>query len=88
MASKAQLEANKCYIKSQDNVTIRMPKGKKDMLVVHARAQGESLKSLLTALSTKLWSATTQKILRNNPKEIKNVLPLRQHKKVVFVIII
>lgn len=47
MATKAQLEANKRYIKAQDNVTIRMPKGKKEIIQGCAQEQGKSLNSYI-----------------------------------------
>lgn len=61
MASKAQLEANKRYIQAQDNVTIRMPKGKKEIIQTCAKNQNKSLNSYIN-------EAIDEKMERDNTK--------------------
>ena len=61
MASKAQLEANKRYIQAQDNVTIRMPKGKKEVIQKCAKNQNKSLNSYIN-------QAIDEKMERDNEK--------------------
>lgn len=41
--SEARKRANNNYIKSQDEIKVRVPKGKKEIIKSHAEAQGESL---------------------------------------------
>ena len=41
--SEARKKANEKYIKSQDELKIRVPKGRKSELQAHAQSKGESL---------------------------------------------
>ena len=46
--SKAQMKATEKYIKkSYDEIKIRTPKGKKDIITAHAKAQNKSLNSFV-----------------------------------------
>ena len=45
--SDAQKRANEKYIKSLDEIKIRVPKGKKEILKAHAERIGESLNSYM-----------------------------------------
>ena len=41
--SEARRKANDKYIKAQDEIKIRVPKGHKDKIKAHAESKGESL---------------------------------------------
>jgi predicted HicB family RNase H-like nuclease len=46
--SDAQLRANAKYLREKvDDIKIRVPKGEKDMLKLHARNMGESLNAFI-----------------------------------------
>ena len=47
MATKAHLEGNKRYLEKQDNILIRVPKGRKAELQAHAESRGESLNGFI-----------------------------------------
>lgn len=62
-ASKAQQKAVAKYMKENyDNFQIRMPKGEKDKLKVHAQKQGESLNGFINR-------AIDETIKRDNEQE-------------------
>ena len=46
--SEARRKANDKYIKAQDEIKIRVPKGRKDEIQAHAAAKGESLNGYVT----------------------------------------
>ena len=48
MATKAQLEGNKRYLATLDEIRIRVPKGRKQAIQDVAQAQGESLNGFVT----------------------------------------
>ncbi len=50
MATKAHLEGNKRYLEKQDNIVIRVPKGKKEKIQNHARGKGKSLNKYVVDL--------------------------------------
>lgn len=50
MATKAHLEGNKRYLEKQDNIVIRVPKGKKEKIQNHARDKGKSLNKYVVDL--------------------------------------
>lgn len=43
-------EANKRYLEKQDELKIRLPKGRKQAVEVHAKAKGESINGLVNGL--------------------------------------
>lgn len=45
--TQAQLRATKKYHEKLDNIQIRVPKGEKEKISVHAAAQGESLNAFV-----------------------------------------
>ena len=45
--SKTKLEANKRYLDKLDEIRIRLPKGEKERIKSHAKAQGESMNSFI-----------------------------------------
>lgn len=45
--SEARKRANDNYIKSLDEIKVRVPKGKKDEIKAHAETKGESLNSFV-----------------------------------------
>lgn len=48
MATKAHLEGNKRYLANKvDEIKIRVPKGKKEIIQAHAEARGESVNGFL-----------------------------------------
>ena len=62
MATKAHLEGNKRYLEKQDNILIRVPKGRKAELQAHAERRGESLNGFIVR-------AVDETIERDNEKE-------------------
>lgn len=50
MATKAHLEGNKRYLDKQDNIVIRVPKGKKDTIKKYAEQQSKSLNKYVVDL--------------------------------------
>lgn len=50
MATKAHLEGNKRYLQTQDNITIRVPKGEKAIIQEFAKSQGKSLNAFVVDL--------------------------------------
>lgn len=50
MATKAHLEGNKRYLDKQDNIVIRVPKGKKDIIKKYAEQQCKSLNKYIVDL--------------------------------------
>lgn len=50
MATKAHLEGNKRYLDKQDNIIIRVPKGRKEEIQEHAQKQGKSLNKYIVDL--------------------------------------
>jgi len=54
MASKAQLKASEKYIKEKtDEIKIRVPKGQKEPLIIHAEKMGKSLNAYINDLIAK-----------------------------------
>ena len=47
MATKAHLEGNKRYLEKLDEIKIRLPKGKKEVIKEYAMQKGESLNSFI-----------------------------------------
>jgi predicted HicB family RNase H-like nuclease len=47
MATKAHLEGNKRYLDKLDDIKVRVPKGRREILQSHAAAVGESLNSFI-----------------------------------------
>ena len=48
MATKAHLEGNKRYLANKvDEIKIRVPKGKKEIIRAHAEARGESVNGFI-----------------------------------------
>ena len=45
--SEAQKKANAKYLETQDEIKIRVPKGRKAEIQAHAQAQGESLNGFI-----------------------------------------
>ncbi len=43
-------EANKRYLEKQDELKIRIPKGRKSAVEAHAKSKGESVNSLVNTL--------------------------------------
>lgn len=62
LATKAHLEGNKRYLEKQDNILIRVPKGRKAELQAHAERRGESLNGFIVR-------AVDETIERDNEKE-------------------
>ena len=50
MATKAHLEGNKRYLDKQDNIVIRVPKGKKEEIKQQAQNKGKSLNKYIVDL--------------------------------------
>lgn len=51
MATKAKLEANKRYLEKQDSFLVRLPKGRKDEVVVFAKeVRGKNLNAYVISL--------------------------------------
>lgn len=50
MATKSHLERNKRYLAKQDNIIIRVPKGKKAVIQEHAQKQAKSLNKYIVDL--------------------------------------
>ena len=46
--SKSKLEANKRYLDKQDEICIRLPQGKKDLIKKHAQKHGESMNAFIS----------------------------------------
>lgn len=53
MATKAHLEGNKRYLDKQDNIIIRVPKGKREEIKAHAQEKGMSLNAYIVELIKK-----------------------------------
>lgn len=53
MATKAHLEGNKRYLEKQDNIMIRVPKGKKAKIKQWAETKGKSLNKYIVDLIDK-----------------------------------
>lgn len=53
MLSKARMRANKKYLSKQEEVLIRVRKGRKDKLKVHAESVGLSLNAYINNLINK-----------------------------------
>lgn len=53
--TESRKRANDKYLSTQDEVKIRMPKGKKDIIKAHADAQGQSVNGFInTAIDEKM----------------------------------
>lgn len=50
MATNAHLEGNKRYLAKQDNIMIRVPKGRKEQIQHHAQSKGKSLNRYIVDL--------------------------------------
>lgn len=50
LATKAHLEGNKRYLEKQDNIQLRVPKGKKALIQDYAKSIGKSLNSYIVDL--------------------------------------
>lgn len=53
MATKAKLEGNKRYLAKQDDIKIRVPKGKREEYKTYAENKGMSLTRLVVELIEK-----------------------------------
>ena len=51
-------EANKRYLEKQDELKIRLPKGRKAAVEAHAKAKGESVNGLVNSLLRKDMALT------------------------------
>ena len=52
MATKAHLEGNKRYLEKLDEIKVRFPKGRKDIIKAHADARGESVNGFINRAIT------------------------------------
>ena len=68
--SEAQKKASVKYLEKLDEVRIRMPKGRKDIIKAHAEAQGESVNGFINRAIDETMERDHGKARRNDGQTV------------------
>lgn len=68
--SEAQKKASVKYLEKLDEVRIRMPKGRKDIIKSHAEAQGESVNGFINRAIDETMERDHDKARRNDGQTV------------------